>query len=125
MKKPAAVEGLEFEAKAQGGVIVADIDPRPPTPLGLRIEGKNVYRKNLPVTIRKAVSGMCTQTASVMGTIQPSATKTRYKNELIMREGDVSLNIPIPGTMPDGKTPCTINAIIEIKKAGQEKVRIE
>ena len=124
MKKPAAVEGLEFEAKAQGGVIVADIDPLPPTPLGLRIEGKNVYRKNLPVTISKAVSGMCTQGAPVVGTIPPTATKTRYKADPIMREGDISPAIPIIGTLPNGGT-CTFNVTIEIKKAGQEKVRIE
>jgi hypothetical protein len=123
--KEIAVDGLTLVDDNATNTVPFDYEITSVPSQKVKAEGGGVYKQSLNFTIPtgQGISGMCVLAAPLIGSISPTATKTKAEGGLVLRKGD-SVTVVGSGQSPSG-TSCPLTFNVRISDAGQSKVKAQ
>jgi len=90
----------------------------------VKANGSNVYKGSLTVAVSNAVQGSC-GSASASVTILSTTAKTNLSSQGVMREKDDGTATANGTLLVTPFTPCSFPITVDIRVAGQTKVKSE
>lgn len=118
--KYVAVKGCTLKLP-EGSTGTAEITS--PASMILKAAGKSVYVGNIAISISNyTVSGVISGGVGI-GIISGSSSTSSSKNRALVLKGD-NTTVVVTGVNPSG-VPVTMNVMVEISDAGQNKVQSE
>lgn len=114
--KCVAVEGCTFSFQQGAGQVQVVSQPSQK----VKAEGKGVYAGQLQVQVQNYTGGSISSGGSGVASIAGSSQYVKAEGQAVLLEGD-NVQIVLSGTSATG-SPTTQNDVIQIEKAGQQKV---